>query len=163
MTGLISFYLKESPNSDGRWLEELWRWPDEDWEMYHDFIQWLFPLDRASAFNADAPILGGDTIRAWHDDKLLQHNLRTSYERWLRYCGVERVGGNLVLADPKPRVWGGLNHNWLRITRVLRCLTLLGLEKEATEFFAFLNDLRDSRRVEIGSDAFDYWKRAVGQ
>ena len=101
MNGLISFYLKDCPNLDGRWLEELWGWPDEDWEMFHDFIQWLFPLDRASAFNADAPLLDGDTIRAWRDDKLLQDNLRTSYERWLRFCGVERVGDNLILADLK--------------------------------------------------------------
>jgi hypothetical protein len=162
MNGLISFYLKDCPNLDGRWLEELWGWPDEDWEMFHDFIQWLFPLDRASAFNADAPLLDGDTIRAWHTDKLLQHNLRTSYERWLRFCGVERVMGKLILADPKPHVWGSQNHNWLRITRVLRCLTLLGLGKEAAEFFAFLNHLRDGRRVEIGRKTFEFWKRAGG-
>src|ERR1700722_9350707 len=125
---LISFYLKESPNSDGRLLEEIWQWPDEDWELEHDFIQHLFPLDQPSAFNADAPILDKDIIQAWHKDKLLQHNLRTSYERWLRFCGIERLDGKLRLADPKPNVWGGMNHNWLRITRVLRCLNLLGLK-----------------------------------
>lgn len=160
---LISFYLKESQNTDGRFLEEIWAWSDDDWEMEHDFIQHLFPLDQPSAFNADAPILDANTIRAWHLDKLLQHNLRTSYKRWLRYCGVERIDGRLELKDFKGNVWGGFNHNWLRITRVLRCLTLLGLADEANEFFDLLMKLRDSGKVAIGHDTFGYWQRAVGQ
>jgi hypothetical protein len=160
---LISFYLKESPNSDGRWLEDIWDWSDEDWEMEHDFIQHLFPLDQASAFNADAPLLDAETIRAWHQDKLLQHNLRTSYERWLRFCGVEKVDGKLHLTNRKPNVWSVFNHNWLRITRVLRCLTLLGLKDEANEFFALLTELRNTGTVTINDTSFGYWQRAVGR
>jgi hypothetical protein len=163
MHNLISFYLKESPNSDGRYLEEIWEWPDADWELQHDFIQWLFPLEQPSAFNADAPLLDEDTIKEWHRDKLLQHNLRQSSERWLRFCGVESVEGNLHLADFKQNVWGGFNHNWLRITRVMRCLRLLGLKSEATELFAFLGDLRASKRVEINDEPFGFWTRAVEQ
>ncbi len=160
---LIAFYLKEAPNSDGRWLEEIWAWSDEDWEMEHDFIQHLFPLDMPSSVNADAPLLDADTIRAWHQDKLLQHNLRTSYERWLRFCGIETVEGKLLLGIPKPNVWGSFNHNWLRITRVLRCLTMLGLTDEANEFFALLTELRDSGKVTIGHETFGYWQKAMGQ
>src|ERR1043165_1674234 len=137
---LISFYLKESPNSDGRWLEELWEWSDEDWETEKDFIQWLFPTNQASAFNADAPLLNEEIMKEWHKDKLLQHNLRQSYERWLRFCGVERVDAKLHLANRKPNVCGGFNHNWLRITRVLKSLTLLGLPKESQEFFSLLRE-----------------------
>ena len=160
---LISFYLKESPNSDGRWLEEIWSWPDEDWEMEHDFIQHLFPLDQPSSFNADAPVLDEATINEWHNDKLLQHNLRTSYERWLRFCGVERIAGKLQLVDRKPNVWSSLNHNWLRITRVLQSLTLLGLKNEASEFYALLNELRDTGTVAINDESWRYWQRAIGR
>jgi hypothetical protein len=160
---LISFYLKESPNSDGRWLEEIWEWPDEDWEFEHDFIQHLFPLDTPSSFNADAPILDEAAIMEWNQDGLLQHNLRQSYKRWLQFCGVERVEGKFQLVDRKPNVWGGFNHNWLRITRVLRCLTLLGLQDEANEFFALLKELRDSGAVAINDNSFRYWQKAVGR
>lgn len=160
---LIEFYLKESPNSDGRFLEEIWEWPDEDWELQHDFVQHLFPLDHPSAFNADAPLLDDNTIREWHKDKLLQHNLRTSYKRFLRYCGIDRVDGKLQLVDRKQNVWAAFNHNWLRITRVLRSLTLLGLENEANEFFALLSELRDTGTVAVNDTSFDFWKRAVGQ
>jgi hypothetical protein len=163
MQNIITFYLKESPNLDGRWLEEIWAWSDDDWELEHDFIQHLFPLDQPSAFNADAPLLDEATINEWHRDKLLQHNLRTSYERWLQFCGVENVDGKLHLADRKPNVWDGLNHNWLRITRVLRCLMLLGLQDEANDFFALLTVLRDSGTVAINDQSWRYWKRAVGR
>jgi hypothetical protein len=158
---LISFYLKESPNSDGRWLEEIWAWSDEDWELEHDFIQHLFPTDQASAFNADAPILDKHTIKKWHQDRLLQHNLRLSYERWLRYCGIERVNGTLHLAVRKPNVWGGFNHNWLRITRVLKSLTLLGLVKESQEFFSLLKEMRESRMVAVGDETWRFWSEAA--
>lgn len=163
MQDIIAFYLKESPNSDGRFLEDIWGWPDEDWELEHDFIQHLFPLAEPSAFNADAPLLDDATINEFRKDKLLQHNLRQSYERWLRYCGIENVDGNLRVTDFKNNVWGGFNHNWLRITRVLRCLTLLGLESEAREFFLLLSELRKSKKVAIGDESFGFWKRAVEQ
>ena len=158
---LTSFYLKESQNSDGRYLEEIWAWSDDDWEMEHDFIQHLFPTDQASAFNADAPILDETTIKEWHQDRLLQHNLRLSYERWLRYCGIERVDGKLHLADRKPNVWGRFNHNWLRITRVLKSLTLLGLVTEAKEFFQLLRELRETGSVAVGDETWRHWSGAM--
>jgi hypothetical protein len=161
--GLICFYLKEVPNSDGRFLEEIWQWSDQDWEEEHDFVQWLFPLEHPSAFNADAPLLDENAIRQWYKDKLLQHNLRTSYERWLHFCGIAKVDGKLHLVDRKPNVWGGMNHNWLRITRVLRSLTLLGLKPEANQFFDLLTDLRDCKKLVINDTTFIYWERAVTQ
>ena len=161
MKNIITFYLKESPDSEGRWLEEILQWPDDQWEFNHDFIQWLFPLDQPSAYNPDAPLLDDNAIHEFYRDKLLQANLRTSYERWLRFCGIERVEGKLHLADAKPDVWDGFNHNWLRITRVLRCLTLLGLIKEAKEFFGLLVVLRESQTVAIDGNTFGFWERAV--
>ena len=77
--------------------------------------------------------------------------------------GVEKIEGKLQLEDRKPNVWSGLNHNWLRITRVLRSLTLLDLKAEANEFFALLTELRDTGTVAINDETWRYWKKAVGQ
>ena len=53
-------------------------------------------------------------------------------------------------------IWIRLNHNWLRFTRILRSLTILGLHDEAMAFFRFLEK-------KIGNaPSMVYWRKAVG-
>ena len=58
------------------------------------------------------------------------------------------------------------NHNHLRITRILRCLSLLGLEAEARAFFECLSEIYDNEqsqpRPAISTETIQYWRRAVG-
>lgn len=58
------------------------------------------------------------------------------------------------------------NHNHLRITRILRCLSLLGLEREATAFFNCLSEIyedeQDKPMPAISDEAMQYWREAVG-
>jgi hypothetical protein len=55
------------------------------------------------------------------------------------------------------------NHNYLRITRILRSLTLLGLAAEAKEFFAALQRVYLTNTEKIGSYTYNYWRNAVAQ
>ena len=60
---LLAFYGDdEGPKPSGYTLEQVLDWPDEDWELQHDFIQWLFATDEPSMFNPDAPVLDAATI-----------------------------------------------------------------------------------------------------
>ena len=58
------------------------------------------------------------------------------------------------------------NHNHLRITRILRCLSLLGLEAEARAFFECLSEIYENEqsqpRPAISTETIQYWRRAVG-
>ena len=58
------------------------------------------------------------------------------------------------------------NHNHLRITRILRCLSLLGLEAEARAFFECLSEIYENEqsqpRPAISTETILYWRRAVG-
>ncbi len=161
MQNLVSFYLKESPNCDGRWLEEIWEWDDAEWEFDHDFIQWLFPTIEESRFNPDAPLLNDEVIGEFRKDALLRHNLRCSYERWLQFCGIKREGDKITLVDRSENVWGSLNHNWWRITRVLKSLMILGLEKEAREFSALLERLQNDKVIDVDEETRTYWQGAM--
>jgi hypothetical protein len=60
-----------------------------------------------------------------------------------------------------PDVWAAPNHNWLRVTRILRSLRLLGLEGEARALYEWLKTLYGSRRFPITADTFRYWTEAV--
>ncbi|XPS75654.1 hypothetical protein M3J09_007729 [Ascochyta lentis] len=53
------------------------------------------------------------------------------------------------------------NHNHLRITRILRCLRLLGLQTECDAFFVALKRVYDDPDVSIGNYTMEYWTRAV--
>src|SRR5258707_4050297 len=120
MTRLLEFYRGESTDTAGRFLKDLWEWEDEDLEICHDVIQWLFPLPDPSQFNWNAPLLTEEDIAAFRDNPSLQTNLRTSYERILTVLGLARTAdGTLVEGSNfSARVadaWSAPNHNWLRI------------------------------------------------
>jgi hypothetical protein len=53
------------------------------------------------------------------------------------------------------------DHNHLRITRILRCLRILGLQKECDAFFAALNEVYDDPKFNISGTSMDFWTRAV--
>ncbi|MFO0847600.1 MAG: opioid growth factor receptor-related protein [Gemmataceae bacterium] len=157
---LLAFYGDdEGTNSSGYTLDAILNWPDEDWELQHDFIQWLFATDEPSMYNPDAPVLDAATVSQFRPDPLLRHRLRRSFDRWLAFCGIIRTGDGLAFDNPNPDVWNRPNHNWLRISRVLRSLNLLGLPDEAQAFFTLLTSIR----AKIDPTTWEYWERAAGQ
>jgi hypothetical protein len=54
-----------------------------------------------------------------------------------------------------------MDHNHLRITRILRCLRVLGLQKECDAFFAALKRVYDDPSIHIGPRSLEFWTRAV--
>jgi hypothetical protein len=57
-------------------------------------------------------------------------------------------------------VWAYFNHNWLRITRVLISLKLLGLDRESQALFRWLDDAWTLRRFPIPANTYQHWKNA---
>jgi hypothetical protein len=53
------------------------------------------------------------------------------------------------------------NHNFLRISRMLRSLTLLGLGAYASAFLKSLEDIYEEEASTIGNTTMEYWRRAV--
>jgi hypothetical protein len=167
LTRLLDFYLGNSPDSEGRFLKDLWAWSDDELEYVHDFIQWLFPLPEPSRFNPHAPLLTPEDIAAFNRDECLRQNLAKSFERILSFLGLELTAAKTVIPAPNHTtraadVWSYPNHNWLRISRILRSLHLLGLDERARAFYACLNDFYTSRKYPISAETFRYWTSGVG-
>ena len=55
------------------------------------------------------------------------------------------------------------NHNHLRITRIIKCLRLLGLEAEAQAFYEYLAGIYETQPHNITSEAFRFWSDASAQ
>jgi hypothetical protein len=175
---LVAFYSdRGGPDARGRTLEQILGWTDEQLEFSHDYIQTLFPLPEGSLF-ANAPIINEGTFLAWRQDDSLKRNLRRAFERIMAFYGFEvkqhdadgedKEGTRklqLVARDdaPKSSFWRWvvvMDHNHLRITRILRSLRVLGLEEEAEAFYvALLWTTKTYGR--IGPNSRKYWQRAM--
>lgn len=171
---LIRFYAGAAPDDSGRYLRDIHIWPDERLERTHDYIQWLFPLKERSGFNPHAPVLDEKAIGEFRRRPELRKKLHTSFVRMLLFYGFTLKDGTPLqvvrassFAD-RSQVWlSWMNHNHLRITRILKSLKLLGLGEEADAFFASLTDLYDAEtaqpRQRISPETFEYWREAVGK
>jgi hypothetical protein len=121
----------------------------------HDVVQWLFPLKEPSKFNPTAPVLTDKQIEAFHADARLRGNLLKSFTRFMQVFGLSYVDGEIRQAGHKD-IWLSLNHNWLRFTRILKSLTILGLPDEAMAFYRYLEK-------KLGNvPSMSYWRKAVG-
>jgi hypothetical protein len=160
---IIAFHSGTGRDGEGRRLTEIQAWDDRRLEAVHDFIQWLFPLPERSAFNAAAPILTGNDIDAFNASGELKASLAASFDRMLRFYGFRRVGARIEpAANFAARAAEWLtpgNHNLLRVTRILRSLTLLGLPEAARAFLDALEQLDPVRRHRLGNSP-DYWRNA---
>jgi hypothetical protein len=166
MSQLLDFYRGQKADSEGRFLSKIWRWKDNELEFTHDFIQWMFPLPEPSRFNADGPILTEEDIAAFQGDPLLRANLRKSFGRFLKFLGLSATTDGPIMeganfADRSLQVWMYPNHNWLRITRIIRSLRLLGLQTESLAFFTWLEAINKKRKFLIPADTFQYWTEAA--
>jgi hypothetical protein len=165
---VVRFYSGAARDHRGRTLEEIQGWSDERLEGVHDFIQWLFPLPEPSPVNPYSPLLTAETIDAFRESPELRERMRMSLDRMLRFYGFE-PGGTVVRAgdfSEQAANWVHLgNHNHLRITRILRCCSLAGLEWEARAFLRALEDVyaEESRKARpgISAESLRYWRQAV--
>jgi hypothetical protein len=161
---LTEFYSGGGPDNKGRFLHQILDWDNGRMEAVHDYIQWLFPLGEPSAFNYNAPLLTPEDISEFNSSSELKENLIRSFDRMIGFYGFVRNGMHVERAvDYKERIHNWVNygnHNFLRITRILKCLGLLGLNDYAQAFMAALSEVYIEHRDIIG-DSYEYWKRAV--
>ncbi|QSZ37558.1 hypothetical protein DSL72_008656 [Monilinia vaccinii-corymbosi] len=169
---LVAFYRNKKPDDQGRFISDILQWNHRKLEETHDYIQWLFPLPEASMVS-DAPLVDGDVFAAFHASSELQSELRKSLVKMLDFYGFkfaddssekdfpviikssnfnDRCGNWLV----------NLNHNHLRISRILRSLRILGLEFEAAAFYKALSSIiYQKHRQIINNRSTEYWRRSA--
>lgn len=87
-------------------LTEILYETDEFLEVCHNHIQWLFPTNKPSMFNKDAPMLTQDNYF------YVRPNLYKMVNRMMKFFN------NTDMTV--------MNHNHLRVTRIIECCTLCG-------------------------------------
>jgi len=117
------------PMDQGGW------WGDYDLlEEHHGYVQWLFPIHE-QGLNYYAQVLQRHEAETIREDPTLQQRVVRSYELMLDFYGMkldDRQTGKVSRSANFRRRYENLNryrHNYLRITRILKCLGEMGLER----------------------------------
>lgn len=132
----LRFYLNTIPLiPDGIYVEEIltkWKGDYEQLEHNHTYIQWLFPL-REQGLNFYAQELTQDEIKEFQGTREAKRRFLVAYTVMLDFFGLKLLdkNGNVARAANWQDRFQHLNesqHNYLRITRILKSLGELGFE-----------------------------------
>ncbi len=154
MSEIIDFYEGKKTSCRHN-LSDIWSYSFERLEDGHDYIQWMFPLNEPSNHNDDAPILTEEDINVFKKSPLLKWRIMTSVHIFMRF--LHFTTDTWVCT---------YDHNHLRITRMLKCLMLLGMKTEALALFEELSMFVEGYRVFLQepnfmSKALGFWTEAV--
>lgn len=167
----LTFYRGKGVDSEGRLIYEIHSWDNERLEFTHDYIQWLFPLRKKGLSNPNAPILDNNIIDIFKQDEELNRFLIKSFIVMLKFYGFEyRFENNQIFItkssewNERSKIWlTKSNHNFLRITRILTSLRILGLPDHAKSFFLALSKVYESEGAEvIEVKTFEIWQSSSG-
>lgn len=98
-----------------------WGMTDQELERRHDYIQWWFPLPEPSRAVPNSPVLSPEDLREFQEAPY-PDRMRVSLARMMVFFARDDLWKR------------ARDHNHLRITRILRSLTLVGLREEALDF-----------------------------
>ncbi|XP_078255094.1 opioid growth factor receptor-like protein 1 isoform X2 [Rhinoraja longicauda] len=127
----LKFYMKEIPlKPDGIYIDDIlttWKGDYDKLENNHTYIQWLFPL-REPGLNWHAEELTTEEIKEFLKTKKAKSNYLQGYEIMLDFFGMkleDKNTGTVARASNWKERFQHLNeseHNYLRITRILKSL-----------------------------------------
>eukprot|EP01080_Neovahlkampfia_damariscottae_P001458 gene1458-12077_t len=137
--------IKSSPNGD--YIDKIHKKWFGDWvklERKHDYIQWLFPIREAGLNGQAQPMTKNESLE-FQKNQEMQRRMIKSYEMMLDFYGMILLDEKTGEVDRNHQIWEGrihhLNHsfhNYLRITRILKCLGMCGLEHLKLGWLKFL-------------------------
>jgi hypothetical protein len=170
MSAIVEFYKGNSPDYNGRMITDIYHYTYEQLENVHDYIQWLFPLNKPSYFNKNVPILTKEEIYELKSNEKIVENITISFKLLLNFYGftfTDNINDQVIVKsanfEDRIKSWMTIsNHNFQRISRILKFLKLMGMNSYAELFFIELKLLYDSKYKKIiGKYTYDYWNNAV--
>lgn len=164
---LIAFYAGNGTDSRGRTIDDVWSMSLDELEYTHDYIQWLFPLRDRSSVEPLTPTLDDAAIAAFHSLDMRDRLVRSA-ETMAEFYGFrmqrDATTWRLVPAPNAPQrhlVWlTAGNHNFLRLTRIMKSLATLGLRDLSIAWLDALQELYAQNASVIGPRTLQFWEAA---
>lgn len=127
---------------------------DTKMEECHDQVQWIFPLHEESNFASTYPVLTHDIVQKAKQSENVKDNLIKAKNRMEKFYAI----GEFEDVDKQRKWCRNHNHNLLRITRIIRCLRIFGLETESKDFYRKVMKAAD--KFGVSNTTIHYWNKA---
>jgi len=136
--------IKSKP--DGDYVDNIlknWKGEYDRLEYHHGYIQWLFPI-RTQGMNFEShPLQIHELLELKKNEKVLER-LKEAYKLMLDFYGMQiddENTGELKRSENYKYRYQNLResaHNYLRITRILKCLGDFEMESYQIKFLEFI-------------------------
>ena len=144
MSTILDFY-RDKGLGGGRTFQQIMAFDDFLMERTHDFIQWIFPLPEPSqAQPRNCPVMLPTERETFKTDEVLRKRVREAVARYRMFL------------DNTHEWRTRHDHNHLRITRVIRFLTLIDMKEEAQHFHNWVLETHPG----VPSKTEWYWSEA---
>jgi opioid growth factor receptor-like protein len=168
-TRIVAFYQGSGTDHQGRRLDDILGFSLDELEYNHDYIQWLFPLAVPSGVLPQAPLVDEQCRHAFQGDQQLRSALRRALGKMLDFYGLSLDGPANAPRIDKARNFNDRssnwlhpgNHNFLRLTRIMTSLELLGEPQLAVALQRCLEGLYREDPSRVGKTTIQYWRSAI--
>jgi hypothetical protein len=150
---IIKFLSGNHCDYKGRIYDDILYCSDQEMELCHDQVQWIFPLHEVSHHAITYPVINREIVEECKEKAEVIENLSNAVDRMKDFYGLDPQNRE------RQKVWcKEFNHNLLRITRIIRSSRIFGLDEEADEFYQLAKEAGDF--FCIGNVPKAYWWRA---
>jgi hypothetical protein len=165
--GLISqFYSGARVHPAGYTIQEVWEWDNSRLEKSQGYLPWLFPVHDRWQKSSNAPLLIHSYLVGFETNADLRAKYISSLRTMLRFYGlrIQSSSGTTLIEpaedfDRRVAHWVTAgNHNYHRISRILRSLCLLGRKDCAEEFLNALRIISGEHPKAIGYPVLKHWR-----
>jgi hypothetical protein len=146
------------------YASDILSWSDEQLETTHDFIQWVFPNFEKSKYNSNTPDLTLEEVEAIQNDKVASMIMIDMWVRMLEFYGFEIIPSTYQIKDNNLFMphWISLgNHNFLRLTRILKAMKIFKFDDLAASLMGVLEKIHKTYPNQISAITFGFWKEAI--
>lgn len=155
-------FIDGAEDRRGRTFQSILASLDIQLESDNDWVQQVFPTDRPSSVLEDAQdwVLSSENIRDLREPSR-QKKIHFAYERILRFYHLTNL--DWVKSSNLPFWITEENHNFSRLSRIIRSLRLAGLDRDAQDLFQRLKHIYDQNTTakEYFQESFSHWERAA--
>lgn len=138
MNQCFAFYENSLRAPGADYIENILGWNNDKLERCHCYIQWLFPLaDERSKFNSYAPLITDTEAHRIRSHPICSIRTLHAFERMIFFMGFRLLHSDkkvVICSHDRVKFINSSPHNFLRITRMLKSMILLGLESIQASF-----------------------------
>lgn len=155
---IIAFYLDSAKIKEqiGFTYNDVMKFNDDELEACHNYIQWLFPLKEASQFNPDAPLVTEETLEQFKEFyDIVGERMYAAFRKMFTFY-FNSGRGFWLWVTPN-------NHNFLRITRILKSQNIFGYDFNVGLMSSYLENLTVNEEYNeiIGPVTRKFWIEAT--